>query len=522
MRRIILTTVISAAMTITAHAQAPRKGGTLRMTAPYGTSFSSLDMHTTPRAQDDIYGKTVHRTLYNWNSEKNQVELELASSVDVSADRKTYTYKLREAYFHNGKRLTADDIIYSYTRLMDGKKAFAGARWARLIEGAVAVEKGEAQTISGLKKIDDYTLEMKITDKVDPGYYLYNGSAAIYPAGEADKPEFLQKPIGLGPFKFIEHVPGSRLVAERWEKFYKPVYLDKVIIAVMGEAPARDIAFRNKEVDLSILGPVQYVAYKEDAALKGNILEVAEVFTRHLGMSPEFKPFADKRVRQAVNHAIDTDLIIKRLVKAYRAISWLPIGALGHDKDRKPYAFDPEKAKKLLEEAGYKDGFEFELSTSQNESWGLPIVEAMIPMLARVGIKVKVKQMEVSVLVDAMRKPDYQAYIISSQTGPDPLAALKCFHSSTPSSACGQHRMRNAEVDKLLDEAAQTTDQAKLGELLKKIDGIVYEEAPIWFFNYNKAVMAYQPWVKGLQANATELTHQYPEYIWVTEQSPAK
>ena len=98
---------------------------------------------------------------------------------------------------------------------------------------------------------------MTLTDRVDPGFYFYNGNTAIYPAGEADKPEFLQKPIGLGPFKFVEHVPGSRLVAERWEKFYKPgmPYADRVVIAIMGEAPARDIAFRNKEIDLSILGP---------------------------------------------------------------------------------------------------------------------------------------------------------------------------------------------------------------------------------------------------------------------------
>jgi peptide/nickel transport system substrate-binding protein len=82
--------------------------------------------------------------------------------------------------------------------------------------------------------------------------------------------------------------------------------------------------------------------------------------------------------------------------------------------------------------------------------------------------------------------------------------------------------MKNAEFDKLIDDAGQTTDPVKLAELLKKADGIVHDEAPVWFFNYNKAVMAHQPWVKGLQANATELTHQYPEYIWVTEQSPVK
>ena len=112
-------------------------------------------------------------------------------------------------------------------------------------------------------------------------------------------------------------MPGSRFVAERWEKFYKPgkPYADKVVIAIMGEAAARDVAFRNKEIDAAILGPAQYVAYQADPNLSKGLLEVAEVFTRHMGMNPSFKPFADKRVRQAINHAIDTDLIIRRLVR---------------------------------------------------------------------------------------------------------------------------------------------------------------------------------------------------------------
>ena len=510
-----------------ADAQTPRKGGTIRMTAPYGTNISNMDMHATPRAQDDIYGKVVHRTLYNFDSVKGEPVLELATSVTVSNNGFTHTFKLRDdAFFHNGKKMTADDIIYSFNRMMDGKRAFAAARYARIIKGAVEVEKGQASGIEGLKKIDDFTLEMTLTERVNPGFYFYNGQTAIYPAGEADKETFLQKPIGLGPYKFVEHVPGSRLVAERWEKFYKPgmPYADRVVISIMGEAPARDVAFRNKEIDMSILGPAQYVAYREDPNLQKGILEVAEVFTRHMGMNPEFKPFSDKRVRQAINHAIDTDLIIKRLVKdkAYRATAWMPLTSPGYDKTRKPYAFDPEKAKKLLAEAGYKDGFEFEWTTSQNESWGLPIVEAVIPMLARVGIKVKVKQVEVSVLIDSVRKGEPQAWILSAQTGPDPLYALKCFHSATPMTACNYYRFKNPEFDKLLDQAAQTDDNEPRIALLQKADSILYEEAPIWFFNYNKAVMAYQPWIKGMQANATELTHQYPEYIWVDESSPSK
>ena len=92
--------------------------------------------------------------------------LELAKSVTPSEDGLTYTYKLRDdAYFHNGRKMTADDIIWSYTRIMDGSKGYPGARYVRLIKGAVDVEKGQAKEISGLKKIDDFTLEMTLTDK---------------------------------------------------------------------------------------------------------------------------------------------------------------------------------------------------------------------------------------------------------------------------------------------------------------------------------------------------------------------
>jgi len=523
--RLALVATISLAA-FAAEAQTPRKGGTIRYTAPYGSTFANMDIHTSNRTQDELWAKAIHRQLYNWDSVANKPVPELATSVTPSADGMTHTFKLRQdAYFHHGRQMKADDVIYTFTRIMSPKVAYPGSRYVRDIKGAEAYQKGEAKTIEGLKKIDDFTVEITFKEKIEPGFGFMNSYLSIYPADEAEKESFQAKPIGLGPFKFTEYVPGSRMAGERWEKFYKPglPYADKVIISVMSEAPARDIAFRAKEIDMSVLGPVQYVNYREDPALKGTVNEVAEVFTRHMGLNPEFKPFSDSRVRKAINHAIDTDLIIKRLVKdkAYRAVSWLPLTAPGFDKARKPYEFNPDKAKALLAEAGYKDGFEFEWTTSQNESWGLPIVEAVIPMLAKVGLKVKVKQVEVSVLVDQMRKGEYQAYIISSQTGPDPLAALKCFHSSTPISACGHHRVKNAQIDKLLDEAAQTADAAKRTDLLKQVDGLVYDEAPVWFFNYNKAVMAVQPWIKGFQLNATELTHQYPEYLWVTDASPA-
>ena len=517
--------VLALALGGAAEAQEPRKGGTLRLTAPYGASFNSLDIHTTPRAQDGIYARILHRTLYKWDSVANKPVLELARDVTVSGGGLVYTYKLRDdAYFHNGRRMTADDVVWSFTRLMDGSKGFPGARYARLIKGAVDVEKGQAKEISGLRKIDDFTLEVTLTDKTDPGFSWISDTTAILPREAVEDGSMTARPIGLGPFKFVEHVPGSRLVVERWDRFYKPgrPHLDKIVISIMGEAAARDVAFRSKEIDTSILGGAQYAAYQADPALSKNLLEVAEVFTRNMGFNREHKPFADKRVRQAINHAIDADLIIKRLVKdkAFRATSWLPLTSPAYDKEMKPYAFDPERAKKLLADAGYPNGFEFEWTTSQNESWGLPIVEAVIPMLARAGIKVKVRQVEAAVLSEIILKGDFQAYIWSNQTGPDPLAVMKCFYSKTPRTACNYTQFNNPAYDKLIEDAGQAADAAQQLALLKQANALLYEEAPVWFFNYNKAVMAYQPWVKGLQANATELTHQYGEDLWVDATSP--
>src|SRR5260370_27140933 len=99
------------------------------------------------------------------------------------------------------------------------------------------------------------------------------------------------------------------------------------------------------------------------------------MFTRAVTFNHSHKAFQDKRVRQAFNHAIDTDLIIKRLVKdkAYRAVSWLPLSSPAFDKTVKPYAFDPHKAKKLLIQAGYPDGFDVDLTPSPNQSSGLRI-----------------------------------------------------------------------------------------------------------------------------------------------------
>mgnify|MGYP001942010055 FL=1 len=205
-----------------AQADTPTPGGKLVFVAPYGGSITSLDITATPHTQDEIVAKAMNASLYSWNPETNQPELELAESVEKSADGMTYTYKLRDATFHDGAKLTADDVLYSYNRLADPKRALPGAEQILSIKGAAEVQAGTADTISGLKKIDDRTVEITMTSLSDPGWVLMSNYAPIY---SKDYPEdqLASKPNGLGPFKLANYVPGAKVELEKFDGYYEAV-----------------------------------------------------------------------------------------------------------------------------------------------------------------------------------------------------------------------------------------------------------------------------------------------------------
>ncbi|WP_102224873.1 ABC transporter substrate-binding protein [Acidimangrovimonas sediminis] len=521
-------TALSALLPTPARAAeaAPMPGGTMHLAAPYGSALKSLDPHATWRSQDMVVSKAFHRSLYSWDTSKNAPAPDLAASVTAEADGMTHTYKLHDnAYFHNGRQVVADDVIWSFTRVMDPDKGFPGAALVANIEGADDYAKGKAKTISGLKKIDDLSFQIKMKNYTDPGLLFFDGVTSILPKEEVAKPDFLTHPVGCGPFSFSQHVAGSSISGKKFDKYYKPgkPYADGVHFVITGDYSALDMAFRSGELDATVLSASAYALYKNDAKLSKGLVEVHELFTRHMGMNLKMKPFDDEKVRQAINYAIDRDLIIDKLIKgkAFKAVSWLPSSSIAFDETRKPYPFDVDKAKELMKASAYPDGAEVTIWAT-NGTNGTGVAQAITPYLAAIGLKVTLKVVESSVLSDALHSGTAQAWLYSSGTGPDPIAALRDFDSRVTRAGGNTTGFSDPAYDKMLDDAAGEVDPDKRRKLTMQADGYIFDKAPVWFFNTNKAVVATQPWIHNVGGNVTEAAILEVDDMWLGKDAPGR
>jgi peptide/nickel transport system substrate-binding protein len=175
-----------------------------------------------------------------------------------------------------------------------------------------------------------------------------------------------------------------------------------------------------------------------------------------------------------------------------------------------------------MKAAGYEKGFSFECIGTSNESWGVVVVEAIMPFLKRINVTVKPQQLEGAALADRVRRMDFQAFIwsLSSGASGDPLQALNRWHSKNPPTAGNFVGYHNPEFDRLLETAGRERDLNTKLQYLRQADALFREDAPVWFFNYNKAVLAHQPWVHGIKPVAVEIMYQDMAGVWVDESSP--
>lgn len=384
----------------------PQKGG--EITVAYKDDLATLD----PAIGYDWTNwptiKMVFDGLLDYDS-GTTIQPRVAESLPtVSADGLIYTFKLRKGVkFHNGRELVADDVAYTMTRVLDPKTASPGAGFFLGIKGAQEFIDGTATSVEGIKVIDPYTVEFTLSS---PDVTFLNKMALnfafIVPKEEVEKSgeNFGHQPVGTGPFVLKEWVAGQRLVFERNADYFfegRP-YLDKVTIEVGVEPDVALLRLEKGEIQLMGDPPpgADWVRISSDPAWKDRIEVEQTVNTTYIAINTGEAPFDNVKVRQALNYAIDKNRIVQLLNgRATVANQILPPLMPGYDKSYTGYEYNPDKAKQLLTEAGFPDGFETSIECISVEPQP-KLCESFQQDLAKVGIKLTINTLAAPNVID--------------------------------------------------------------------------------------------------------------------------
>ena len=410
----------------------------------------------------------LHDTLFS-PQEDATVKPALAEKWE-KVDDLTWKITLRkDATFHNGDPVNAEAVKFSFDRINDA--------------AIDSPHKGKLSPFKDFKVLDDYTFTIATAEPYAPGLYILGYYLPVVPpkyvkqVGDAD---YNIKPIGSGPYKLVKWTKGEEIVLEAYDKYYgpKPAY-KKVVFKAIPEEAARVASLVTGEAD--VVGAIPVNQRKKIVESGKAYLTPQMGAMNYLGLNTYEPPFNDVRVRQAVNHAVNRELMNKALFdgKAILCAGAISPRTFGHDPSLKPYAYDPEKAKKLLAEAGYEKGFEARLTYGTYMSQIQEQAEAIGADLAKVGIKVKLEPLERAVMWENYKGKKLQMYIYWWDDAPEPdRYVYSLFHSKSR-----DYYFKNPKVDELLDKGRTLLDREKRAQVYQEVDRILYNEAP-WLYLY--------------------------------------
>lgn len=439
-----------------------------------------------------------------------QLEPEIAERWDISPDGRTYTFYLRSnARFHNGKPVTAQDFKWSLERAANPRTASPVAdTYLNDIVGAQDVFDGKATELTGVQVIDDRTLQ--ITVDAPKAYFL---AKLTYPTAyvldrenvESGGRNWTQSPNGTGPFKLKEYKIGERIVLERNELYYRePPKVDTVFMNLAGgQAMAM---YENNEIDITGVGlfDLERVLDPKNPLNKELHIAPPEFSVSYIGFNTGMPPFDDPKFRQALNHAIDKELIAREVLSdlVVPAYGVLPPGFPGYNPNIQGLKYDPELAKRLLSESKYSDPANRPRIVVTVPGTGGTIgldLEVIIEMWRQVlGVEVEIQQVEWATYLQDLNRRRFQAFAGLGWEAdyPDPQDFLDVLFYSDSSINHGGYS--NPEVDRILEQARTEQDIQKRIELYHQAEQLIISDAawvPLWFVGESHVLI--KPYVKG-------------------------
>ncbi len=504
MRKLLIMTLLFVTTLMYA---APKYGGTL-VFGRSGDSVSLDPSHATDG--ESFYGSTqVYDTLVQFKLGTTEIEPALAKSWEISEDGLTYTFHLRDdVYFHPTKffkkkvQFTADDVLFSLNRQFKEDHPFYKVGGSYKYWGFMNMSK----IVKSIEKTDLFTVVITLNRKEAP--FLANMAMdfasilckdyafSLLKAGKEDK--LSRFPVGTGPFVFKKWVKDDKIIYTANENYWagKP-YIKKLILKVIPNSSVRAAELKVGSIHvMDFPNPEEIPALDANKNIKLIKQEGLNVGYMALNMA-KVPAFKDVRVRRAINYAINKKAIVDAIYAGFGKVADSPIPPTmwSYNKNIKHYEYNPEKAKKLLAEAGYSN-LEFEL-------WAMPVVrpympnarkvaEAMQADLAKVGVKTKIVSYDWATYLDKGRKLEPNGGYLLGWTGDngDPdnfLDVLLSAHAATiPVS--NRAAWKNKEFSDLVAKAKTTTDIAERTKLYMKAQEIFADQAP-WVTIANSIVV---------------------------------
>ena len=457
-----------------------------------GTVIVALDegpQNLDPRIGIDATSERLAQLMFSSLVKRSRnftIEPDLALRWDIP-DPTTYIFHLRDdAVFHNGRKVTARDVVYTFRTLLDGS--------------VTTTKRGTFRPVASVEAPDERTVIFKLKEPFAP--FLWNltrGGVGIVPEGSP--PNVAQNPIGSGEFKFVRYIPDGEVVLARNDAYYgdKP-RISTVVFKIVPESVVRALELRKGSVDiaLNVLPPDTVEVLKDDSDLE--VMDAPGTNYQYIAFNLKDPAFRDLRVRKAIAHAIDRDKIIRYLLRdqARPATGVIPPGNWAYTGDVMTYRYDPELSRSLLRETG-QTGLSFTFRTSTDEATRL-LATVFQQQLKEVGIQMNIQSNEPATFSADIEKGNFQAYSrrwIGGNNDPDIFNLI--FHSAmNPPDGANRGFYGNPEVDRLIEIGRLETDMDKRRAAYQRIQQIVAEELPYVSLFYVNNVAVIRKRVKGM------------------------
>lgn len=431
----------------------------------------------------------VFETLLEYADDGHLVG-ELARDWEVDAHGTRFVFYLRnDARFSTGRVVTAEDVRYGLTRVLAPSVGSPGRDFFLVLRGAEDCHAPGCR-IDGLRAPDPHTLVMELV-RPDP-LFLHKVAlpfAAAVPPEIVDKvgEDFGVRPVGSGPFQLVERVPGQRWVFARNPNYQGPEHI-RLAGVVRFVGVSDDLAwmrYRSGQLDIAAIPSAEFLTVLRDPRLAALTRSGTSLRTQYVGLNCRRPPLDDRRVRQALNYAVDRHKLLRLLNgRGVPARGAVPPNMPGYPQRPEVYVFDRERARALLASAGHPHGFEATLWL-RNDETALRIAQSLQQDWAAVGVQVRLKPLAWGPFLDAVRhSPAVDMFLLGWEADfPDPSNFLEVLFHSRQIGVNNHTQYSNSEVDALL-ERASLADPAQRLDLYRRAEDMVIEDAP-WVFLYH-------------------------------------